>query len=86
MNPWMRVEAITLGHVIVARDVETADRMRTHEQVHVRQYERWGMIFPLAYLVASAIAVIRGDCAYRGNAFEREAFGTTNSGQNVSRD
>ena len=27
MNPWMRIEAITLGHVIIARDDATAARM-----------------------------------------------------------
>jgi hypothetical protein len=74
MNPWGAIEAITLGHVIIARDAPTATRLRTHEQVHVRQYERWGVLFPFAYLVASAIAVLRGGDAYRDNVFEREAF------------
>jgi hypothetical protein len=74
MNPWGGIEAITLGHIILARDHATSARMRVHEHVHVRQYERWGAIFPFAYLAASAIAMIKGGDAYRDNAFEREAF------------
>jgi hypothetical protein len=74
MNPWGNIEAITLGHVILVRDTNTAARLRTHEHTHVRQYERWGVIFPFAYLASSAIAVIKGEDAYRDNVFEREAF------------
>ena len=74
MNPWANIEAITLGHVILARDTDTAARLRTHEHTHVHQYERWGMIFPFAYLASSVIAVIKGGDAYRDNVFEREAF------------
>jgi hypothetical protein len=74
LNPWGNIEAITLGHVVLARDPATAARLRTHEHTHVRQYERWGMIFPFAYLASSAIAVVKGGDAYRDNVFEREAF------------
>jgi hypothetical protein len=74
MNPWGGIEAITLGHIILARDHATAARLRVHEHVHVRQYERWGAIFPIAYLAASAVAMIKGGDAYRDNLFEREAF------------
>jgi hypothetical protein len=74
MNPWGNIEAITLGHVVLARDPATAARLRTHEHTHVRQYERWGVIFPFAYLASSAIAVMKGGDAYRDNVFEREAF------------
>ncbi len=74
MNPWTHIEAITLGHIILALDAATALRMRAHEQVHVRQYERWGALFPFAYLAASGIALLGGGDAYRDNVFEREAF------------
>jgi hypothetical protein len=74
MNPWAKIEAITLGHVILARNPAVAARLRTHEHTHVRQYERWGVIFPFAYLASSAIAVMKGGDAYRDNVFEREAF------------
>lgn len=81
MNPWMRIGAITLGHVIIARDDATAARMRTHEQVHVRQYQRWGAFFPFAYAACSVFAALRGECPYRGNAFEKEAYQTRKSGE-----
>jgi hypothetical protein len=74
MNPWGGIEAITFGHVVIARDRLTASRLRTHEHVHVRQYERWGIVFPIAYLAASVIAIARGGSAYRDNVFEVEAF------------
>ena len=73
-NPWANINAITLGHVILARDPLTAAHLRAHEQVHVRQYERWGFIFPLAYVMASVLAFARGADAYRDNVFEIEAF------------
>jgi hypothetical protein len=80
MNPWLLIEAITFGHVIIARDAMTARRVRAHEQVHVCQYERWGVLFPIAYLAASVMAILRGECPYRGNRFEREAFLGQNGG------
>ncbi len=72
-NPWLNIDAITLGHIIIASDNATARRLRAHEQAHVRQYERWGVFFPLAYLVASALAAINGGDAYRDNVFEVDA-------------
>lgn len=72
-NPRGRIEAITLGHVIIARNAARADALRSHEHAHVRQYERWGILFPFAYLAAGAWAYLRGGCAYRDNCFEREA-------------
>ena len=40
----------------------------------MRQYERWGIIFPFAYVAASVIAALKGGDAYRDNRFEVEAF------------
>ncbi|HEX7069752.1 MAG TPA: hypothetical protein VF190_03055 [Rhodothermales bacterium] len=65
--------AITLGHVIIARDERELERTRAHERVHVRQAECWGPLFIPAYVVASLIAVLRGGNAYRDNVFEVEA-------------
>lgn len=65
--------AITLGHVILGRDHATLRRWRRHEQVHVRQYERWGVLFGPLYLAAGALAWWRGGDAYRDNPFEVEA-------------
>ena len=68
--------AMTLGHVILGRNLECLARCRDHEHVHVRQYERWGPLFLPAYAVASVVAGMRGGNMYRDNAFEREAYNT----------
>lgn len=72
--PPMAIGAITLGHVVLAQDRDFLVRSRAHERVHVRQYERWGVLFPLAYLLASGWVAVRGGDVYRDNCFEREAF------------
>ena len=65
--------AITLGHVVICTDEGTAAAVRAHEQVHVRQYERWGLlVFPL-YLGSSLVQFLRGRDPYLDNRFEREA-------------
>jgi hypothetical protein len=69
----LRFHAITLGHVILGTDPPTLARLRAHEQVHVRQYERWGPLFFLAYPAASAWLWLRGGRPYRDNPFERQA-------------
>ena len=66
-------EAITLGHVIVGRNHGTLTRWRSHEHVHVRQYERWGVLMPLLYLLASVRAWAEGKHFYWDNVFEVEA-------------
>src|SRR5258708_7809974 len=68
--------AMTLGHVVLARDAELLELTRTHERVHVRQCERWGPLFIPAYLTASALVWMSGRRAYEDNPFEREAFGS----------
>jgi hypothetical protein len=69
--------AMTLGHVVIARDQHCLDFSRAHERVHVRQCECWGPLFIPAYLVASLLVKLRGGDAYRDNPFEREAYDTT---------
>jgi hypothetical protein len=69
-----RFGAITLGHVIVGLDEAALERARSHEQVHVRQYERWGIFFFPAYLGSSLLQLARGRDPYRDNCFEVEAF------------
>ncbi len=66
--------AVTLGHVILATDATSLDCAREHEQVHVRQYERWGPFFLPAYLVSSVWQLLCGRRCYRDNYFERQAF------------
>ena len=62
---WRGFEAITLGHVIVAK-TRLDDRILAHELAHIRQHERWGPFFYPAYLLASL-------AGYRRNPFERAA-------------
>lgn len=66
-------DAVTLGHVILARDAQALARWRAHERVHVRQYERWGLLFYPLYLGASLWLWLRGKRPYLDNPFEREA-------------
>jgi hypothetical protein len=66
--------AMTLGHVVIARTAELHELTRSHERIHVRQYERWGPLFIPAYLIASLAVRLRGGDAYRDNPFEREAY------------
>lgn len=65
--------AITLGHVVFGTSQQALDTTRTHERVHVRQYERWGVLFVLAYPLAGAWAWIKGGNPYWDNVFERQA-------------
>jgi hypothetical protein len=67
-----RHRAITFGHVVLCVD-ELDPRTLEHELVHVRQYERWGPLFLLAYPVASLGAIASGGRAYHDNRFEVEA-------------
>lgn len=69
-----RFGAITLGHVILAVGPEAMAACRAHEQVHVRQCERWGPIFLPAYLFSSLWQILRGRSAYAANHFERQAY------------
>jgi hypothetical protein len=66
--------AMTLGHVILARNQDCLDTSRDHEHVHVRQYERWGPLMIPLYLTASLVLWCRGYDAYLDNPFEREAY------------
>src|SRR5260221_10259295 len=79
LTEWTLLEggasAMTLGHVVLGRSREALAWSRAHERVHVRQCERWGPLFLPAYGVASVIAWLRSGDAYRGNRFEREAYG-----------
>jgi len=65
--------AIALGHVIVGVDEASLHAHRGHERVHVRQYERWGILFIPMYCASSFIQFLRGHDPYLENRFEREA-------------
>ena len=67
--------AMTLGHTILGQDRYDLDRCRDHEQVHVRQYERWGPFFLPVYLSWSLFLWAQNKDAYLDNPFEVEAYG-----------
>jgi hypothetical protein len=47
--------------------------VRAHEQAHVRQYERWGLFFFVAYPAASLWQLLRCRRPYLDNWFEVQA-------------
>ncbi len=69
----VNASAMTLGHVIIGRDARDLAECRDHEQVHVRQVERWGPLFIPAYLIASVVAWKKGGHYYFDNVFEQDA-------------
>ncbi|MGI9474500.1 MAG: hypothetical protein ACR2NZ_23385 [Rubripirellula sp.] len=66
--------AITFGHVVLGQSLAALELTRAHERVHVRQYERWGILFIPAYLAISIFLYLRGRDGYRENPFEKEAY------------
>ena len=78
------VTAMTLGHTILGTSTSDLAVVRDHEQVHVRQYERWGPLFIPAYLVCSLVLWIRRRDLYRDNPFEVEAFTLSNPADRFS--
>lgn len=65
--------AVTLGHVVLARDDFVRQATRVHERAHVRQYEVWGPLFLPAYGCASLFCLCTGRRPYYDNPFERAA-------------
>ena len=66
--------AITFGHTVLARTLEGLEATRSHERVHVRQYECWGLFFIPAYLFCSLWLLLRRKSPYWDNPFEKEAY------------
>jgi hypothetical protein len=62
--------AMTLGHVILARDSECLERSRLHERFHVRQFECWGPLLLPVYWVVGLWLRIRGCDPYLDHPFE----------------
>ncbi|HEY8608735.1 MAG TPA: signal peptide prediction [Noviherbaspirillum sp.] len=69
-HPFGPMNAMALGHVVVASHDGMSTRVLVHELAHVRQAARWGVLFPFAYLASSAWALVRGKNAYWHNRFE----------------
>lgn len=70
-----RFAAVTLGHAVLGRSAAALHALRSHERIHVWQYERWGPLFLPAYAASGLWQALRGRCAYRDNFFERQARG-----------
>lgn len=67
---WRGGAAMTLGHVILARDADCLERSRRHEAVHVRQFERWGPLLLPAYWLVGAWLWCRGYHPYLDHPLE----------------
>jgi hypothetical protein len=65
--------AITFGHLVIGCNRTCLESLRAHEHTHVRQYERWGVFFLIAYPVASAYMLLLGRHPYIDNPFEVHA-------------
>ena len=66
--------AITLGHVVLGISTDLLDVARSHELVHVRQYELWGPLMGPAYLACCLVLLLSGKDPYRDNPFEKQAY------------
>lgn len=65
--------AITFGHVVLGQSEEALHHLSAHELAHVRQYERWGLLFFVAYPLSSLVQLLRGRDPYWFNHFEVQA-------------
>ena len=73
--------AITLGRVVIARTHACQRVHRSHERIHVAQYERWGPLFFVLYAGSSCWQLVKGGRPYFDNHFERQArFGACDGG------
>jgi hypothetical protein len=72
-HPFGTMQAVAVGCCVFASDTKALADCLPHELVHVKQAQRWGVIFPLAYLACSVWARLNGGCAYQDNWFERQA-------------
>ena len=80
----MHILAITFGHVVLGVSHSELAEAREHEHAHVRQYERWGVLFFPLYLGSSGAQLVRGRHPYHDNAFERQACQAAASGEDRS--
>lgn len=71
---WLHARGMTLGHVVIGVSAAALDEVRSHEWVHIRQYECWGPLFIPAYLACSFVLYARGRDGYLENPFEIEAY------------
>jgi hypothetical protein len=67
--------AMTIGHVIWARNRREMRKWHRHEMIHVAQFERWGPLMVPAFYVFAVWLVLRGKHPYYDNPIELEAYG-----------
>jgi len=67
----------TFGHVVLGRSKRHLDACRSHQMIHVRQYECWGPLFVPTYLILWFVLWCCGKHPYYDNPFEREAYDAT---------
>lgn len=65
--------AITFGHIVLGLNEPLLVRCRAHEFEHVKQYERWGLFFFVAYPASGLWQLLRGRNPYWDNHFEVQA-------------
>ena len=65
--------AITLGNVVLYVNGAYNEVRRAHEEVHVQQAKKHGIMFFINYGLASLKAMVTGKHYYRDNEFEQEA-------------
>jgi hypothetical protein len=67
--------AFAWGATVIVADASFLDSrpLVRHELEHVAQARRWGVLLPLAYVLAGCWAVLRGGQWYWDNYFERQA-------------
>ena len=71
-------QAITIYHLIFTAG-PLSDELLRHEEVHVKQWDKWLLLFPILYAAASVEAVLDGGHWYWWNRFERQARVVTES-------
>ena len=72
-HPAGAMHGMAIGHVVFVNCRARSRRLLAHELMHVAQAARWGIFFPLMYVAASGLVVLRGGDAYWDNLFEVEA-------------
>ena len=72
-HPLGAMQAAVVGRVILAGDEACLRQHLRHEWVHVRQFMRWGALFPALYFLELLRQVSCGKDAYLCNRFECEA-------------
>jgi len=80
-HPAGRMNAMAIGHVVLAAASGMTPRTLAHELEHVRQAERWGPLFPLLYIGSSGWEWLNGRHAYRDNRFEAAARAAEQTGR-----